>query len=512
MTNNWLDESKEKIIKEFLETKNDKDFKWFKIQAWPWTWKTTLLSHLVAKIIEADWIKSFYILSHTNSSIDTINNKIKSKWYNCDIKTIASFFIESFLMPFSYSILEKLKINSSVFLNAQYINFLEKINNNFSEKQIISKDDWNTFNSIISTHLNDEFYFNLFYNLLLSQWLKYIFIDEYQDTDLNFIWIFNKMIDKWVIKFIIVGDRYQDLSYLQPTQVKQPFWNSLDSKELNYTYRFWNRILEKVNFIRDSWITESNWKECNIIQLNSENLDWTFINDNKELFENKRNVIIFQPTTDEKKGNTENFWKDFNNDIKCFFDDLWLEFLYTEKPLYNFHLKSFFENTIKFILWNEKIIYSKDIENKIENFYFNTNESNKILFNNLIYLNNDIKLSFLMNILKECFDISKFKDENIKNYFYEILENLSSIELNLKDIEEIDIVSIIWQLDSEKIRFTTNTITSSKWKEYDNVIILDKWNRETMTNALNSQDSNALNHYYVAVSRAKENVFTFVNY
>lgn len=509
MTNNWLDESKKKIIKDFLEAKNNKDFKWFKIQAWPWTWKTTLLSHLVAKIIEADGIKSFYILSHTNSSIDTINNKIKSIWYDCNIKTIASFFIESFVIPFSYSILEKLKISSNIFLNSEYISFLEKINNNFSEKQIEWK-DWDIFNSLVSAYLNDEFYFNIFYNLLLSQWLKYIFIDEYQDTDLNFIWIFNKMIDKWAIKFIIVGDRYQDLTYLKTGQVKPAFWISLDSKDLNYTYRFWNTILKKVNFIRDSWITESNWKECNVIQLNSENLDWAFINDNKKLFENKRNVIIFQPTTDR------NFWKIFNEKVKTFFSQIWLEFLYTEKPLYNFHLKSFFENTIKFILWNEKIMYTKDIENKVENFYFNTSESNKILFNNLIYLNNDIKLSFLMNVLKDCFDISKFKDENMKNYFYEILENLSSIDLNLIDIKEIDIVSIIWQLDNKKIRFTTNTITSSKWKEYDNIIILDiwmdKWKQTTLSNFLNIWDTNALNHYYVAVSRAKENVFTFVNY
>lgn len=503
---NWLDESKEKIIKEFFERKDDKDFKWFKIQAWPWTWKTTLLSYLITQIIEEDWIKSFYILSHTNSSIDTINNKIKSKWYNCDIKTIASFFIESFVIPFSYSILDKMKWNSDPYLNIQFISFLEKINNSFSEKQIEWK-DWEIFNTLVYKYLNNNFYFNIFHNLLVSQWLKYIFIDEHQDTDLNFIWIFNKIIEKWDIKFIIVWDKYQDLSYLKFGQVKPPFWDALDKRELNYTYRFWNKILEKVNFIRDSWITKSNEKECNIIQLNNEDYkNWNFINSNIDLFKNKRNVIIFQPTTDK------NFWKEFNNAIKTFFSKKWLEFLYTEKPLYNFHLKSFFENIIKFILWDKKIVYSKDIENKIENFYFNTEESNKVLFNKVIYLKSNTKLYDFIKVLKGCFDERKFKDENIKNYFYEISDNLSGLDINLEDIEEIDIVSIIWQLDTNKIRFTTNTITSSKWKEYDNVIILDKWNQQTMTSALDSQDANALNHYYVAVSRAKENVFTFVNY
>ncbi|MFK7780336.1 MAG: AAA family ATPase [Candidatus Gracilibacteria bacterium] len=186
MADDGLDESKRKIIKEFFEKKDDKDFKGFKIQAGPGTGKTTLLSHLITQIIERDGIKSFYILSHTNSSIDTINNKIKNKGYNCDIKTIASFFIESFMMPFSYSILEKIKLNAKIHPNNPYINFLEKISNNFSEKQIEGK-DWDTFNYLIFNYLNNDFYFNLFNHLLISKGIKYIFIDEYQDTDLNFI-------------------------------------------------------------------------------------------------------------------------------------------------------------------------------------------------------------------------------------------------------------------------------------------------------------------------------------
>ncbi|MFK7780335.1 MAG: hypothetical protein QM490_04235 [Candidatus Gracilibacteria bacterium] len=167
---------------------------------------------------------------------------------------------------------------------------------------------------------------------------------------------------------------------------------------------------------------------------------------------------------------------------------------------------------MKFILGYEEIIYSSYIEYKIDNFFFKSDESNYILFKNLIYLNREIKLNDLVTILKKCFDVNKFKDENIKNYFYEILDKLSNINLKLIDIEKIDLTNILGKINNNEIGFTTNTITSSKGKEYDNVIILNIWNKQTLTNALNEQNINALNHYYVAVSRAKENVFTFVDY
>ncbi len=104
------DESKQKIINYFFEKKDDENFKWLQIQAWPWTWKTYLLSHIISRYIEEWHNDNFYILSHSNSSIDSISNKVGNK-DNVEIKTVASFFIENFIIPFSYTILENEKLD-----------------------------------------------------------------------------------------------------------------------------------------------------------------------------------------------------------------------------------------------------------------------------------------------------------------------------------------------------------------------------------------------------------------
>jgi len=522
------DKSKQEIIDYFFEKKDDESFKWLQIQAWPWTWKTYLLSHIISKYIEEWHDDNFYILSHSNSSIDSISNKIWNK-NNVEIKTVASFFIENFIIPFSYTILENEKLDDlqiyhyGTLLKKEDIKkFLRSITNNFSENNIPPRTNlWNILDWINEKYLWQEKYFNLFHTILIQKWVKYIFIDEYQDTKKCYLNIFNKIIEKWEIKFICVWDKNQQINF-DDFQDNYFIWLEND-KVLETTYRFWNTILEKVNNIIPSWIlkpsdsviidwciddnlpyTPKQWTEKERLE-NLLNFIIEYINSNKNIFNWKKNVILFQSSTDYW------LWDKVNKTLKQLLDgNSEIFFPYTEKPIYNIQLKLFFQKLISFVNWN--ITYS-DVEKELKFFYEKWDNNYQEIFWRIIKLKNTDNISSIWDILQE--DWFK-KWWNYKEYFKIIIDCFLNNEIKFNEADWKTLIDILNLDQDDKIYISTSTITSSKWKEYDNVFILntynDRWKIESFSQKLKDDHKEAKRHYYVAVSRAKENVITFVDY
>ncbi len=412
-------------------------------------------------------------------------------------------------------------------INFNEKNLLQRITNNFSENNLETNSQWSTLDLINEKFLWwKEEYFNLFHDILMQKWIKYIFIDEYQDTKKCYLKIFNKMIEKWEIKFICVWDKNQQINY--ETFNENTFvWLEYD-RELETTYRFWKNILKRVNEIIPSWIIDSSdsviidwyidenlpytpkhWTEKERLE-NLLNFIIEYINLNKDIFKWKNNVILFQPTSD-KKDYWPNFWEDFNKILKQLLDDnSEIFFPYTEKPIYNIHLKLFFQKLISFVNW--KIIYT-ELEKELKFFYEKWDNNYQVIFWRIIKLKNTDNISHIWDILQE--DWFK-KWWNYKEYFKIIIDCFKNNEVKFNEADWKTLIDILNLNQDDKIYISSSTITSAKWKEYDNVFILNtynvRWDIKSFLQKLKDNNEEAKRHYYVAVSRAKENVFSFVNY
>lgn len=509
-----LDESKQIIIDDFLKRKDEQCFKWFKIQAWPWTWKTFLLKKILEKLSKELKEQNIFALSFSNSAIDTISTKLlDQKKNNIEIKTIASFFIENFVIPFGYTILmnEKLNLDEKKLLN--------KVSNNFSENNLTNWGEWGVLNWIIKKYCEGK-YFDLFYNIIIQKNIRYIFVDEYQDTQNYCVDVFNKIIEKWDIKFFCVWDKNQQINY----EKNNIAFNWLEEKTLETTYRFWQTILDYTNKILDSWIRKTNegslWgvnflKDYKPITWSDDkryenlcNYIISLIKKEINTFKWKNTVILFQPTTDN------GFWIDFNKKLNNLLEnDSEISFAYTEKPVYNIHLKLFFEKVIAFVNGDKNVRYS-EIEKELDFFYerWNEKENYRNVFFEILKLKYNDKIKKISNLLKHWFK----KWWNYKEYFDQIYNLLDKWNTTFEMAKNKQLIEIIDIREDDKIYISTNTITSAKWKEYDNVIILwiykTPWSIVSFKKMIEESNESSIRHYYVAVSRAKENVFTFVDY
>lgn len=504
-------------LDEFIKTEKN----WILVQAWPGTWKTTLLVWLVEELINKYKLKKeeILILSHVNSTLATISDRLnKKEIHNIKLQTIASFFIENYLIPFKEVLI---KINDT---NDKIINFLKKVGNNFTEDSIVNE-EWGIFWNIITN-------FNL--NLLdfsekFLKWssVKYILIDEYQDIEDDIWRVLEGFIKSWYFKSLIVWDKNQAIMYNNAWNLENRYEELKLSKDnLKKTYRFWSNILNEINNICESKINECDkWEggSYEIIDYNQENIDaknkdkfWTskILDLLKEKWGNywdnlkwKEVCILFQPTTDYK------FWQSFNNILKAEIINErlgFINFIRTEKPSNNIHLNKLLLACINWII-DKNSVYYKEIEERFSYLWINK-EKRKEIFNKLLELNsnnNVNKLEFLWDF---------FRKDNywqLKKYWKEIINNLWAIKL--KEIDKKKIINLEIKKDSNKINLYTSPIHSAKWKEWDIVIILDiyflKWEWiKTFTEVLNSCEQIHKNIYYVAVSRAKERVYTFVKF
>jgi len=529
-TEEKLDESKETIIKDFFSKRDDPYFRWFKIQAWPWTWKTFLLKKILEKLSSELKEQNISAISFSNSAIDTISSKLWHKNTNIQVQTIASFFIENFIIPFGYSILQNEDLKyieykkdweyKKIAENDIKV-FLSQITNNFSENNIKPFSNWwDILNWIIKKYWTKDKYFNLVHKIIIQKNIKYIFIDEYQDTQDYCVGIFNRIIEKWEIKFFCVWDKHQKINYEEENKI----FELLEERTLETTYRFWRSILDYTNKILESWIKKPSDNMIWSVKKVNYN-DWIWLNDeeikkiissiikwienNKNTFKWKNNVILFQPATDYW------FWDNFNKKLdELLKDNKEICFSHTEKPIYNIHLKLFFEKIITFVNWNKNLRYW-EIEKELSFFYekWENKQNFKRVFWEILKLKTTDEIKNIWNLLKDWFKLW-WKH---KEYFDEIVRLLNKWKTTFEQAKNKQLLDLIDIKESEKVYFSTNTITSAKWKEYDNVIILNIYNKENFSSVLkNNQDitkqTEAKRHYYVGISRAKENVFTFVDY
>lgn len=572
--NDSTDDNKKDIFEKF--TKLELWWKSLKVEAYPWAWKTYLITKMIKYV---DFKKEWYVvLSHMNSSISTLESKLK--WLNVSkpkVQTLVSFFISYFLVPLWFKISNEnwylFSSHDSEFIERnfyikpndltrrlpwlndslnRFINDNLKINKGFWESDIWSNQEWWFIKHLILYYLNQEKYLKYFSSNLKSDWIKYIFFDEYQDTDIEYIDIVKNIIKTQNFIFYITWDINQSISYTQEinfndisdfldeieieiqTQPKR-FVNNNDIfnliKELKTT-NFWiswnifdfNESISKISFDYSKIsITNLNHKTLNqseeqkFINYKSE-LIKDFLLANKEILVWKNNVILTFVNTDKW------IWKDIITKIQSnLIESEEINILWWEKLIIDFRLPKFIEKLILFIQ-DKSNSYSeveKELKYIIKTKDFNFNE----------FLKNIIKISSIQTI-NELILLMKslILQENLKtsylenNKFFEFLDILGKTfwEKNIIDINinENKLYDLFKTTPADKINISINTIHSSKWKEYDNVIILELlnagytriWINEAINNEIwISKSKQYRNMYYVWLSRAKEKIFTCIN-
>ncbi|MFA5917754.1 MAG: AAA family ATPase [Candidatus Gracilibacteria bacterium] len=572
--NDSTDDNKKDIFEKF--TKLELGGKSLKVEAYPGAGKTYLITKMIKYV---DFKKEGYVvLSHMNSSISTLESKLKGlNVSKPKVQTLVSFFISYFLVPLGFKISNEngylFSSHDSEFIERnfyikpndltrrlpglndslnRFINDNLKINKGFGESDIGSNQEWGFIKHLILYYLNQEKYLKYFSSNLKSDGIKYIFFDEYQDTDIEYIDIVKNIIKTQNFIFYITGDINQSISYTQEinfndisdfldeieieiqTQPKR-FVNNNDIfnliKELKTTnfgisgniFDF-NESISKISFDYSKIsITNLNHKTLNqseeqkFINYKSE-LIKDFLLANKEILVGKNNVILTFVNTDKGIG------KDIITKIQSnLIESEEINILGGEKLIIDFRLPKFIEKLILFIQ-DKSNSYSeveKELKYIIKTKDFNFNE----------FLKNIIKISSIQTI-NELILLMKslILQENLKtsylenNKFFEFLDILGKTfgEKNIIDINinENKLYDLFKTTPADKINISINTIHSSKGKEYDNVIILELlnagytriWINEAINNEIGiSKSKQYRNMYYVGLSRAKEKIFTCIN-
>ena len=571
--NDSSEDNKREIFEKFTRIKLwDKSLK---IEAYPWAWKTYLITKMIKYVdLKKEW---YVVFSHMNSSISTLESKLK--WFGINkpkVQTLVSFFISYFLVPLWFKIsnenwylfsladwefieknfyIKPRDLNSRIsWLNEQFFKFINdnlKINKGFWESDIGSNQEWWFIKHLIKYYLSQEKYLKYFIANLKSDWIKYIFFDEYQDTDIEYIEILKEIIKTQEFIFYITWDINQSISFSREitfndiaevldeieieilTQPKR-FIKNNDIfnliKELKTT-NFWlswsvfayNSCISKLDFdynkVNISNLNDWNKKETEenkFIDYKSE-LIKSFLLSNKEILIWKNNVILTFMTTDKW------IWKEMITKIQSNLassDEI--NILWWEKIMIDFRLPKFIEKLILFIK-NKNNSYS-EVEKelryvvKVKDFDFN------LFFKKVIKVNNDTTINTLITLLKNV-----LVNESIKITYSEnnkLIDFLDILDKTFweKSISELDfsekkLYDLFKTTPENKINISINTIHSSKWKEYDNVIILEllsnKWPKAWVNETIRyelwaNQTKQYRNMYYVWLSRAKENIFTFI--
>lgn len=567
-------DNKKEIFEKFIQL--ELGWKSLKVEAYPWAWKTYLVTKMIKYVdLEKKW---YVVLSHMNSSISTLESKLK--WLNVSrpkVQTLVSFFISYFLVPlwfkisndnwylFSTSDSQFIERNFYIkpsdlsgklsWLNDSLNKFISdnlKINKGFWESDIWSSQEWWFIKHLTLYYLKQEKYLNYFILNLKSDWIKYIFFDEYQDTDIEYIEILKNIIKTQSFIFYITWDVNQSISYSQEIDFNDvsDFLDEIEIDIHTLPNRFINNIdifnlikeLKNTNF-SISWNifnfnsciskVDFDYNEIDINYLNNFNLreseEEKFINYKswiiKDFLINNKNDLVWKNNVILTFMNTDKWiWKEIITKIQS--NLLWLEevnILWGEKIMIDFRLPKFLEKLILFIQ-DKSNIYS-EVEKelrfiiKVMNFDFNN------FLKNIIQINRNITINELIWVLK-----TLILQENLKNTysennkFFDFLNILEKTFWEKKiielDLSEKKLYDLFKTTPEDKINISINTIHSSKWKEYDNVIILELlnagynkiWIKDSIVNEIwFNQTKQYRNMYYVWLSRAREKIFTCID-
>lgn len=572
--NDSSEDNKKEIFDYFIQL--EIWWKSLKVEAYPWAWKTYLITKLIKYVdLKKEW---YIVFSHMNSSISTLESKLKKlNVTNPKVQTLVSFFLSYFLVPLWFKISNEnwylfsqsdsdfiernfyikprdlsIKLNS---LNDELVEFINKnlkINKNFWESDIWSSKEWGFVKHLIIYYLKQWKYLKYFVSNLKSEGIKYIFFDEYQDTDIEYIEILKNILKSQKFIFYITWDINQSISYsqeisfndvsdfleeLEITISTQPKRFSDNNnifeliKELKTT-NFWiswnifefNDCISKISFdyseisinnLNDKYLKEA--EEENFINKKSE-LIKDFLVSNKSLLLWKNNVILTFMNTDKW------IWKEIISKIQENLNSSWeINILWWEKIMIDFRLPKFIEKLVLFIQ-NKVNIYSEAEKElryiiKTKDFDFSN------FFKRIIKINNESTLSDLILVIKELILVENLKitySENNKfNDFLDILEtSFWARKISEIDLSEQKLYDLFKTSPEDKINISINTIHSSKWKEYDNVIILELLNAWFNKMWINKSIKDEIwldlskqfrNMYYVWLSRAKQKIFTCID-
>jgi len=71
--NDSLNDNKKEIFENFIQL--EQGWKSLKVEAYPWAWKTYLITKIIKYVdLKKEW---YIVLSHMNSSISTLESKLK---------------------------------------------------------------------------------------------------------------------------------------------------------------------------------------------------------------------------------------------------------------------------------------------------------------------------------------------------------------------------------------------------------------------------------------------------
>lgn len=412
----------------------------------------------------------------TNKAAIEIHDRLKkmnigSSINKCFIGTNDSFAMDEIIKPFLKDAFDLDNIIET--------DYSLKINN-YDEGLLLIKDK-----SKLATYRNNNrnFKFELALKVLekslaarrylKSKYFK-IFIDEYQDCDIDMHNLYMYIYKSLKIDLFVVGDVKQSIYTWRGANPK--FLNELKKKdefksfELHTNFRSNREIQNYTNLFLDENIDMYEIKD------KTQSITFIDVNCREDIFNllDKSKTISFLVKTNSEAETVCNYVNSLYNSPG--------DFVYIPKtPLSKISSSSSWIGELV-----AKIIFDKTY--------------NEYSFKNDIPLDMDIK--YLKTIITR---IRKY--ENLENIIEVIIELYNNLNFELTNVEKRAIIDTIennkYKIAYENIEFKhiVTTIHSSKGLEYDEVIIF--------ANHYNLEKDEDIRNHYVAITRAKEKLVIF---
>lgn len=359
------------------------------------------------------------------------------------------------------------------------------------EKGIISHNDIINFTKILFDTYNNKF------SKIISSKYKYIFVDEYQDTNEDIL----KILTTYLSQNCVIGLFGDPIQKIYSGTLYDISTNTLFTKIKKFeNYRSGEKIVSLLNKLREDIVQESK----------------TSISSNIKFYYNPQhkclNYILKENFSEDELKDRKHLYLVHRRISKVYNYELFYNFLQAEKILDCFidNNRNREINLINYLYFIEECCYyyKKDYAQKLlETLNYKINLNNdKIILRNFFRQLISIKDS---KTIKEVLDF--IKKENIIE-FLDIDDSETSLYEKIKTFKYINIEEIynIYNSFNKIIR----TKHSTKGEEYDSVEIhiADKndWNLYNFENYfLGKKDNNyerVRNLFYVACSRAKKNL------
>lgn len=440
----------------------------------------TTVARIVRDIEANKTFRTFAAITFTRKAAKEISTRLGINRADGFVGTNDNFIWTEIIQPFMYDVYGKdfkKKINpdyDDINQITTYNEGIEKIR----ETGLVCKYDDNHKNFAFQLALNILKQSHAAQRYIKSKYFR-IYIDEYQDSDIDMHMFFMYLCDELEILLFIVGDIKQSIYGWRGAYCDG--FKSLFEKDGFKLFKLWHNFRSNKAIQNYSNIfMESVREQYTKIDFNDEIILYEYLNENgacnyikQWIDENKKCAILSFSNADART------WSDFLNQVG-------LNFVYVpQAPLDDSRLES------------EHIWIARGIAN-----YIMTKRNSEYDFKDEIPISDNYKISILKSKLKNIKDRIKNKEE-FYNASYALYSYLSYEEITEKVKNEVEKLyetvtdaEYIPSYNSDSYLLTSGTIHSSKGLEFSQVII----------NAGNynfSRDGIKYLHY-VAVSRPEE--------